>query len=279
MEADQLRVVLPEKAELAELSPQLFAPGADALPGLWDDESVTLGDAITYFRGGHAVTVSRDGYDEVESIPQCAEEVVRGAIRTAVSQGLLWLTNGPTSVWHEPVPEDALTPAATLRGRPERIPATSLVEDVLPVAWYEGSTNGVDLTRALSQMRGEVLPGDSCGRVSWRAWTAAGFRSGTATRWTSRPPIATRADSSWNGLLRTRRQLRRRGQSSSRRSSLKPTKFTTSPNLAPELMEASAGYQLKFRIQIVLDDAPEDVRIGIEQLIGSRLETDSDGEM
>ena len=43
-------------------------------------------------------------------------------------------------------------------------------------------------------------------------------------------------------------------------------------------MEASAGYQLKFRIQIALDDAPEDVRIGIEQLIGSRLETGPDGE-
>ena len=158
MDDDQLRVVLPGKAELVELPGKLLAPGAGALPGLWDDESVTLADAIDYFRGGHTVTVSRDGYDEVEIVPRCAEAIVREAIRTAVSQGLIWLTNGPTSVWHEPVPEDALTPAATLRARPERIPVTSLVEDVLPGAWHEGSTNGVDLTRSLSRMRGEALP-------------------------------------------------------------------------------------------------------------------------
>ena len=158
MDDDQLRVVLPEKAELVELPVQLLAPGAGASPDLWDDERVTLGDAIMYFRGGHAVTVPRDGYDEVEIIPRCAEEIVREATRTAVSQGLIWLANGPTTVWYEPVPEDALTSAATLRARPERIPVTSLVEDVLPGAWHEGSTNGVDLTRALSQMRGEALP-------------------------------------------------------------------------------------------------------------------------
>ena len=42
-------------------------------------------------------------------------------------------------------------------------------------------------------------------------------------------------------------------------------------DLVPDLIEASAGYQLKFRVQVVLDDAPDDVRTKVEQLIDSRL--------
>ena len=42
----------------------------------------------------------------------------------------------------------------------------------------------------------------------------------------------------------------------------------------PDLLEASAGYQLKFRLQVVLDDAPDDVRTKVEQLIDARLKPD-----
>ena len=42
-------------------------------------------------------------------------------------------------------------------------------------------------------------------------------------------------------------------------------------DLVPDLIEASAGYQLKFRVRVVLDDAPDDVRSKVEQLIDSRL--------
>ena len=42
-------------------------------------------------------------------------------------------------------------------------------------------------------------------------------------------------------------------------------------DLVPDLIGVSAGYQLKFRVQVVLDDAPDDVRTKVEQLIGSRL--------
>ena len=48
-------------------------------------------------------------------------------------------------------------------------------------------------------------------------------------------------------------------------------------DLVPDLMEASAGYQLKFRIQMVLEDAPEEVRAGVEQLIDSRLKAEPRG--
>ena len=274
---DQLRVVLPDKAELAELPEQLLAPGAGALPGLWHDESVTLGDAVSYFRGGHAVTVSRDGYDEVEAIPRCAEQVVRDAIRAAVSQGLIWLANGPTSVWHEPVPEDALTPAAILRARPERIPVTSLVEDVLPGAWQEGSTNGVDLTRSLSQMRGEALP--------W-GLVRESILAGVDSRWLQvKDGDAVDLHTAYRdaGRLTLERPSIDAGPESPPAPAFQPTaeleghRIQDLADLVPELIEASAGYQLKFRIQMVLDDAPEDVRGRAEQLINIRLKSEPDG--
>ena len=83
---------------------------------------------------------------------------MRGAVRSAVEEGRLWLTNGPTSLWSEPVPEDVLTDAARLQARPERVPASALMDDALPGAWQEGATNGADLTRALSHARGEAMP-------------------------------------------------------------------------------------------------------------------------
>ena len=46
--------------------------------------------------------------------------------------------------------------------------------------------------------------------------------------------------------------------------------------LVPDLIEASAGYQLKFRIQMILNDAPEEVRARVEQLLDSRLSAEPD---
>ena len=48
-------------------------------------------------------------------------------------------------------------------------------------------------------------------------------------------------------------------------------------DLVPDLIEASAGYQPKFRVQVVLDDAPDDVRTKVEELIEVRLKPDTDG--
>jgi len=47
-------------------------------------------------------------------------------------------------------------------------------------------------------------------------------------------------------------------------------------DLIPDLIEATAGYRLKFRVQVVLSDAPNDVRTRVEQLIDSRLNSDTD---
>ena len=277
MQDDQLQVVLPEKAALAELPGRLLAPGEDALPGLWESGSVTLGDVIEYFKGGHTVTVTREGYDDVEVVPQCDEEVVQKAVGIAVEEGLIWLTDGPTSLWNEPVPDDVLNHGARLRARPERIPATALMDDALPGAWQDGSTNGADLTRALSHARGEVTP--------WGA-VRESIVSSIDSRW-----LQTR-DGDAEILHRAYRDagrlvLERPPQDSGPGPA--PDSVTQSPpatdieghqiqdlaDLVPDLIEASAGYQLKFRVQIVLDDAPDDVRAKVAQLIDARLKPES----
>ena len=278
VEDDQLQVVLPEKAALAELPGRLLAPGDDPLPGLWEAESVTVGGMIDYFRGGHTVTVPREGYDETEAIPRCDEKIVRGAARSAVEEGLLWLTNGPTSLWGEPVPEDVLTDAARLQARPERIPASALMDDALPGAWQDGATNGADLVRALSHARGAAMP-----------WGLV------------RESIAVGVDSRW---LRTRddhaeilhRAYRDAGRLMLERPSQEPgpgpAPLPVAPaspatnieghqvqdlaDLVPDLLEASAGYQLKFQVQVILNDAPDEVRTKVEQLIDTRLKPDAD---
>ena len=48
-------------------------------------------------------------------------------------------------------------------------------------------------------------------------------------------------------------------------------------DLVPDLLEASAGYQLKFRVQVVLNDAPDEVRTKVEQIIDARLKPGLDG--
>ena len=273
MQDDQLQVVLPEKAELAELPGRLLAPGDDALPGLWGSGGPTLGEVIAYFKGGYTVTVPREGYDEVEVIPQCDKEVVRQAVGSAAEEGLVWLTNGPTSLWSEPVPEDVLSHAAQLRARPERIPASALMEDALPGAWQDGSTNGADLTRALSHARGEAMP-----------WGAV------------RESIVSSVDSRWLRTKDSGAEIVHRAYRDAGRLVLErppqdagpgpgPDPVTQPPpatnieghqvqdlaDLVPDLIEASAGYQLKFRVQVVLDDAPDEVRTKVAQLIDSRL--------
>ena len=276
IEDDQLRVVLPGKAVLAELPERLLAPETNALPGLWNAESVTLGDVVAYFGGGHTVTVPREGYDEVETIPKCGEDVVREAVRAAVTRGLIWLTNGPTSLWREPVPDDALTHTARLRARPERIPANALVEEALPGAWQDGSTNGADLTRALSQSRGEALP--------W-GLVRESVLAGVDSRWLQvKDGDGAALDSAYRNAGRL--VLERPAQGSglvSTPASPSPTatdleghQIQELAELVPDLMEASAGYQLKFRIQTILDDAPGEVRARVEQLIASRLNAEPD---
>ena len=151
-----LEVLLPEAATLSELDPDLI--GYQNLPGLWTTSETSVQDVYDYFAGGHTVSLPREGYEETLSIPKCEPAQIEAAMSQAVEQGLVWLTNGPTSILREPVPPGVLSAAAILRRPPERIDVAELMTDVVPDAWKDDKTNALALYTALSTRRSIALP-------------------------------------------------------------------------------------------------------------------------
>ncbi len=151
-----LEVVLPEAAALSEVPSGLLAKGA--LPGLWQGDSVAVGDVLAYFAGGHVVSVPREGYEETIAIPKAERAVVETAIAEAVQNGALWLTNGPASVLFEPIPAGLLTDTAVLQAPPAPVSTTDLLPEALPQAWAGGLTTGIAVAAALSAKSGRTLP-------------------------------------------------------------------------------------------------------------------------
>jgi hypothetical protein len=152
-----LEVVLPEKAMLTELHPNVLSPGA--LPRLWSGESITVTDAIAYFAGGRTVMVQREeGYGEPVLIPACPQAAVEAAIAEAVRLGILWLVNGPASFQAEPMPASLLTAGAKLRAPMPALAVHQLMQDALPDAWRDGQTTALALSVALSAQTGLPVP-------------------------------------------------------------------------------------------------------------------------
>ena len=167
-----LEAVLPEGAELRRLSEDLLEP--DLLPELWSEGRVAFPEIVAYFAGGRRVSVPREDFEEELTVPGADGEVVREAVARAVERGIVWLVNGPTSLWKEPAPEAALDGNAWLRSRPELVPPQELTADALPEAWSGRATNGHLLKEALSQRRAEALPWGLL-RESIRAAVNAGW--------------------------------------------------------------------------------------------------------
>ena len=103
-----LEVFLPEAATLSDITHSLLSQGR--LPGLWNNESVTVEAVMAYFAGRHSVTVPREGYEDTVFIPKCDPAEVETAISEAVEQGVVWLVNGPASILSEPIPAGVLEP-------------------------------------------------------------------------------------------------------------------------------------------------------------------------
>ena len=151
-----LEVLLPEAATLRDLAPNLLE--YQKLPRLWSAEEIRVQDVYDYFSGSHTVSVPREGYEEILSIPKCESEDVETAISQAVEQGVVWLTSGPASILKEPVPAGVLSAAAILRPPPERIDVDELMAKSIPGAWKDSKTNALAIATALSTKRGVNLP-------------------------------------------------------------------------------------------------------------------------
>lgn len=151
-----LELVLPEAAELAELTGELLSPGV--LPTLWASDQITAQDAASYFNGTKVVQVDRGGFPEPMTVPKASAAIVNAAIAEAVEQGRVWLLAGPASLLGESIPAGVLAPTATLRRAPAPLSAASLLPDNLPAAWQDGSASALAIATSLSQNAGATLP-------------------------------------------------------------------------------------------------------------------------
>jgi hypothetical protein len=151
-----LELVLPEAAELGEISPSLLAFGM--VPGLWTGEEITVKAVGDYFNGTTVVQVEREGYEEPVQIPKAGPSVVEKAIQGGVEAGTLWLISGPASILGEPVPAGVLSPSARLCTPPPPIAPAEILPENLPSAWRSEAASALSIATALSVKVGKTLP-------------------------------------------------------------------------------------------------------------------------
>ena len=143
-----LELILPEAAELVEMTPALLTP--KRLPELWPGEEITVKSITDYFAGGKVVQVDWGGYLEPMSIPKVSRGVLEKSIRAAVENGVLWMLSGPASILGEPIPAGVLTANAKLCAPPAVIAAAEVLPENLPDAWRDNGASGLSFTTALS---------------------------------------------------------------------------------------------------------------------------------
>lgn len=151
-----MEVVLPEEAELTEISPSLLLPAT--LPGLWTTSALPFGAIVNYFSGTHVVKVPQGGYEEPLCIPKVPRSLLETGIKLLVNEGKLWLTNGPASILAEPIPEGLLSDSAQLQTPPAAIPPMELLPPHLPDAWNGETTTALAIATALSNQKGKPMP-------------------------------------------------------------------------------------------------------------------------
>lgn len=151
-----LELVLPEAAELTDLSPALLTPGK--LPALWSNGEITAKAVDEYFAGSKVVQVDRGGYQEPVHIPKAGPTVVEKAVSMAVEGGGVWLLSGPASILGEPIPAGVLTPSAKLCPPPSVISPAEILPENLADAWKKGAASGLSVATALSVKTGKTLP-------------------------------------------------------------------------------------------------------------------------
>ena len=245
-----LEVVLPQRAELADLPPALIVP--DVLPALWNNASLPVSSLLDYFSGEHVVVIDRGGYEDHQSIPACPREVVLETISEAVENGTVCIANGPACCWKEMPPFGVVQEGAELRPAPSLIPPQELMPAQLPDAWQDGEANGVALVQALSKAQGEPVP--------WGlVYESVG--AATAARWLD---AVTTGDSEAGETTRqyaNASRLRVRVPDT-QPASPQPTATATVEldaaqlqdfvELVPDLLAAAAGHGLRFRVGVSL---------------------------
>ena len=259
-----LEAVLPQNAELSDLPIELLAP--DALPDLWQDSRLTPARARNYFSGKYSATIAHDGWDDQMPIPRCGEAPLEAALGAAVAAGAIWLVNGPTSCWKEEIPFQALDENAELLPPPAMVVPQELMPDALSGAWEDDETNGAVIVRALSQKMSIQVP---WGLV--RDSLSAAVRG----RWLE----TVQGDSSvefdragaWR-LRRSKTMAKPPPPPQVVERDVAPFQVQDLAERIPDLLTASAGHGLRFRVGVALDaDAPASVRGQVDDILGEAV--------
>ena len=210
------------------------------------------------------INVAHDGWDEQYGIPCCKEATLEAALAQAVADGTVWLVNGPTSCWKETVPFTALDEQAELLPPPQMIAPQELTPDALPGAWQDLKTNGAAIVRALSQKKGVVVPWgvvrDSLGEAVRSRWLETVQGDGATAEFDRAGAWGLRVPDGGPALPPPPSQVANLEVESSQMQDLVES--------VPNLLEASAGYGLRFRVGVVLDaSAPASVRKQVDDLL------------
>ena len=271
MKDPSLELVLPESAELTEISSDLVKP--NVLPGLWhEDESVPFQDIVNYFSGKNIVQIKKEGYEEPLPIPKATKELMEEAVRASVKSGELWLQSGQASLFHEEVPAGVLTGQSILVAPPAPIPVTDLLPEATPDAWQNGETTALGLSTALSQKAGANLPWLTVHKAVEGALAASLLEltpdsgpfpclaSGGATvklkERTGAPLPPPIAQTPTGAVTAT--------------SNLKPNEVQDLADVVSEIAKAAVGHDLKFQVTVTLggkDEVPVEIVEKVNELL------------
>ena len=258
----QLDVVLPDKAELVGVPPNVLRPGA--VDDLWSSPQVTVAAIRAFFDGTHTVTVSRSGYEEPMPVPRVPPSVIDEAVRTGVKEGWLWLTSGPASLLGEDLPPALVTGDAVLQAPPEPISPLDLLPNSLTAAWQGGRTDAMSLGVALSKKTGLTLPW-----LTVRDAIDAAFRGRMLERapgsgdwpcqYSSASAISIVVPAGGPAVAAPAPTVAGDTRASNA-ASLKPNQLQDLVDVLPDLIKLSAGHDLTFRLAVEIKgkERPDD---------------------
>ncbi|SDM71920.1 Predicted ATPase, AAA+ superfamily [Catalinimonas alkaloidigena] len=260
---DSLVLMLPEKAELTELTPALLAPGA--LPDLWQGETITLGDLYTYFAGGKEVIdppTDEQPYPDLTFVPKAAPDLIQQAVISAVRSGNLMISDEKIMLWKEEVPPGVLKDTTVINHRPDALPYETILPDALPEAWSGKSTNAKSIFDALMQKRGR-LPWTQVQQVISSAKKNHQIQSSlTSGEWPCELVDAVKAQ--FELYLHNRpangadeAPLQTIGTPTQKFATVTPEAIQDLADNMGELLEATAGYDLQFRLDMSFGEGQE----------------------
>ena len=265
-----VEVVLPEAAELTELTSSVLMPGV--LPELWKADTMTFGDLATYFSGGRVMNVDHGGYNEPVSIPAAPRPILEATVRASVTTGHLWIVSGPASLWKEEVPPGIVTDGAELRAAPVPIAPVELLPESDPHAWSGGMATALSFHTRLSQRAGRLLP---WGAVSSAISSAlnAGFLELTidSAPWPADLPTAKNVRMRIKAAVTTQGGARKplAADVVVSEARIEAAQLQDLADQLPALLEATAGHEIAFHLRVEVKASEESaVAAKVRQILG-----------